>query len=102
MKILTILALTLFSFAANCGEVIKIPMNVKEVRSAVISTGGGEKMIMYAKVFCVMDDGSMNIFLDQRITASSIFGISRWTLPEQIKIVKDKEMKNKISWESEK
>jgi len=80
------------------GEVVLVPQNVKEIKYAEISTGGGKTAILYIKVLCELEDGRTVLYITKKITTSSIFGFSRWALPEKIEFKKSNKVKDKIEW----
>ena len=85
-KLLIILSLLFVSIFAM--DTIIIPINVKEVKSVTFSSGGGDKAVVYVKVFCIMNDGKMILFNASKVSASGMFGLGRWTISEAIEIKK--------------
>jgi len=79
-------------------ETVMVPSDCQTIQSATYSSGGGKKIIVYAKVHCVMKDGSDALFLATKASASGMFGFGRFTLPDRINIVRSDSLKNKAVW----
>jgi hypothetical protein len=77
-------------------EIIYIPYDVKEIKSATYSTGNSE--VLYIKIFCLMENGKYILFMASKVTPFSLFGISDFTIPEKIIFKKKEELQNKIIW----
>ncbi len=84
-SVLLILIAVTMLFAGN---VVLIPNNVKEVKSVTFSSGGGKTAIIYAKIFCEMNDGTNILFNAPKTSVSGAFGFGRFTIPEVIQIKK--------------
>ena len=95
--ILTAIFTILFTGLA-LANTVRIPGDVKEIKSATYSTGGGENMIVYIKVHCLMQDGREVLFLAGKASVSGMLGFGRWTLPEKIEFIRDKSLKDRILW----
>jgi len=79
-------------------ETVMVPSDCKTIQSATYSSGGGKKIIVYAKVHCVMKDGTDALFLASKASASGMFGFGRFTLPDRINIIRSDSLKNKAVW----
>lgn len=98
MKKLHIILITLALAAVTLADTIYIPDNVAEVKSATVSSGGGSSAVMYFKVFCTLDDGTDVLFTGKKISAGSLFGIARWTMPTEFVIKKKPGLRGKLVW----
>ena len=98
MKVIfmTILMCLISSFVM--ADVIVIPKECKEIKSSTFSSGGGNKAIVYVKIHCKMNDGKDKLFLAKKVSASGIFGVGRWTIPDMIEF-KRTNIKDKAEWE---
>ena len=83
MAVVLIVAMCSISFAGN-DKVLLVPKECITIQSATYSTGGGDKMFVYAKVHCIMVNGDEILFLAKETSASGMFGFGRWTMPERI------------------
>ena len=79
-------------------ETVLIPNNVKEVKSATFSSGGGKTAIIYIKVLCLMDSGKSILYMAKKGSVSGFFGMGRWTIPDKIEFKKSSQAKDKIIW----
>ena len=81
-------------------QYVRVPANnCHQILSATYSTGGGDSAFIYIKVFCKAKNGEESLFMENKVSGAGIFGISRFTIPSQIKFIKDKSLLNKIVWE---
>ena len=97
IALLLVICTCSLSVAGNIATVL-VPAECKTIQSATYSSGGGKKMVVYAKIHCIMDDGSDVLFLAYKISASGMMGFGRWTLPERINIIRSNKLKNKAEW----
>jgi hypothetical protein len=87
-------------FASNV-QYVRVPANnCHQILSATYSTGGGNSAFIYIKVFCKAKNGEESLFMENKMSGAGILGISRLTIPNQIKFIKDESLSNKIVLEA--
>jgi len=111
MKKITII-MVVFILFISCGtnnpkmsdnvDTVYYPENVMEIKSATFSTGGGKSRLQYFKVFCLMSDDTYKMFFVTRTGVAGMFGWGRYTIPIQIKYIRQKGLRDKIIYEEEK
>lgn len=79
-------------------DTVYIPEDVKEVKSATFSSGGGNSAIVYVKVFCEMDDGREVLYIDEKISVAGAFGLGRINLPSKVEFIKTNAVHDKVEW----
>lgn len=82
MAVVLMIAMCSVSFAGD--KVLLVPKDCKTIQSATYSTGGGDKMFVYAKIHCLMENGDEVLFLAKEASISGAFGWGRWTMPKRI------------------
>jgi len=97
-KVWVLILMFLFS-GLVFANTIYYPANVKEIKSVEYSTGGGDSMMIYIKVFCLMKNDTYNLFMVSKGSVAGYLKLSRFTIPKQINFVKDNNLNNEIKWE---
>lgn len=98
MKKIALICACLMIAGLTFADTILIPTNVKDIKCADYSTGGGDTPIVYVKVLCQLTDDSFVMYMSSRITASGLLGMSRFSIPSKITFVKSSEAIDKIIW----
>jgi len=98
-KLLAFLMIMVLVISPALAATIYYPANVKEIRYAEYSSGGGDKAVVYVKVLCIMNDDSYKLFIDSAGSVSGFFGVGRFHLPSCIDFKVDSSLKNKIRFE---
>lgn len=84
MKKILFLCLFLLMTFVIFSDTILIPENVKEVKSATYSSGGGETSIVYVKILCEMTNGDHVLYLIKKTSVAGFLGMGRLVIPDTI------------------